>query len=263
MTNFLKLKKIKILLSVFLIFIIACYFLLQFQFVVFKVCFSSKTWAHRVNSIEKYQEAKTIFSGIETDVFFDSLNNYFDVNHPPAKSINLKLYDFLSSNKNNSEFGFWLDFKNLDSINYKASLTKLKQLTNILKLEPHSIIIESTNPQYLDVFTKKGFKTSYYLPSNVLDVEAHEITKLILHTNKLLNSESIQFISASSNHYDFMRTHFPNTKKLTWILNEPPEIRSLYTLKRSFINFRRNLSIFTDSNIEVVLFKFESKLGNR
>lgn len=69
-----------------------CYLILNFQIYVFKFFFSSKIWAHRVNSIEKYEEARDLFSGVELDLVFNDLNNSFDVNHPPAKIINLNLF---------------------------------------------------------------------------------------------------------------------------------------------------------------------------
>lgn len=263
MMNILKLKKTKILFTLFIIFTVLCYSVLEFQIDLFKICFSSKIWAHRVNSIEKYQEAKMKFSGIETDIVFESSNNYFDVNHPPAKSIGLKLQDLLNSNEKKSEFGVWLDFKNLDSTNQNTSLIKLGELMNILKIESRLILIESSSPQYLRGFTENGFKTSFYLPPNVLNLSSKDLNEFLKFTNNLLNTKSIECISSSSNHYDFMKKYFPDTRKFTWILNEPPKIRSLYTLKRSYINFRKNLSIFMDPNVEAILLPFKSKTGNR
>ena len=46
-------------------------------------------------------------------------------------------------------------------------------------------------------------------------------------------------------------------------INNPPKIKSLYTLKRSILNFKRNFIVLNDQNVEVVLFKFNAKLGNR
>jgi len=77
---------------------------------VLKLVFNEKIWIHRVNSIEKLGEVQADFYGVELDVvFLDSLNE-FDVNHPPAESINLSLFEYLSTIKENKKLHFWLDF---------------------------------------------------------------------------------------------------------------------------------------------------------
>ena len=83
-------NKSKIFVAIILI-VLLCFLIVNFQMKIFQSVYSSKVWAHRVNSIEKYQEARDIFSGIELDLMFDVASNTFDVNHPPAKSINLSL----------------------------------------------------------------------------------------------------------------------------------------------------------------------------
>lgn len=244
-------------------FLLLFYLILNFQNYIFEFFFSSKIYAHRVNSIQKYQEAKNVFSGIELDLVFNSLNNTFDVNHPPVKSINLTLFDFLNSKKEYNNFGIWLDFKNLNESNYQQSVNKLDSIIRILNINPEDVVVESMVPVYLDMFTKKGFKTSYYLPTNISNLESEDLMIHYDYINNLIASGKINYISSQVEDYTFMKDNFPSTKIITWIIDNPPIINSLYTLKLSMINFKRNFIVLNDKNVEVVLFKFKATSGNR
>ena len=263
MTFFSILKNNKPKFIIAAILLMLFYLTLNFQTYFFEVCFSSKIWAHRVNSIEKYKEASNVFSGIELDLVFNSLNNTFDVNHPPAESINLSLFDFLKSKKDYHNFGVWLDFKNLDEFNYQQSVNKLASIIKILNIKSENIIVESKEPLYLYEFSKNGFKTSYYLPYNISSLNNEDLMIQVHFINGLINSDKIDYISSDVKDYTFMKENFPNTKIITWIITNPPKIKNLYTLKRSITNFKRNFIVLNDQNVEIVLFKFNAESGNR
>ena len=263
MTLFSILKTNKKKLIVATIILLVGYLILNFQMRIFQVVYTSKVWAHRVNSIEKFEEARKIFSGIECDLVYNSSLNNFDVNHPPAKSINLTLFELLISNSNYNCCGVWLDFKNLNEINYLRSANKLDSVIKILKIDPKSIIVESSNPEFLEAFKAKGFKTSYYLPQNFSNLDGESLLNQLKFTNVLLDSNKIDFVSSDVKDYYFIKNNFPNSEMLTWIMNNPPEIKDFYTLKRSLIHFKRNFTVLNDSKVKVVLFTFKSKLGDR
>ena len=61
-----------------------------------------KVLAHRVNSLEKLEASLKHFKGVELDLVYDNETNTFDVNHPPAKSINLTFETYLSAIKENT-----------------------------------------------------------------------------------------------------------------------------------------------------------------
>lgn len=263
MTFFSTLKNNKSTLLITTILLITLYLILNFQYKIFQVLYSSKIWAHRVNSIEKFQETHGVYTGIELDLVYNSDNNKFDVNHPPAKSINLSLIDFLKTKKDYSNFGIWLDFKNLNESNYQQSANKLDSIVKVLNINPESIIIESPKPSLLESFSSKNFKTSYYLPSNINDFKKDALLKQSQLINKLTSTNKIDFISSDIKDYAFMKKSFPNSKILTWITSNPPKIKNYYSLKRSIIHFKRNYSALNDQNAEVILFRFDSKTKNR
>lgn len=253
-------KKKIVLASSLLLSFVLIYNVLNYQMNVFKYFFSSKVWAHRVNSIEKYQEAKTTFKGVELDLVFRPGKNHFDVNHPPTKSINLTLFDFLKSNKENLDFNLWLDFKNPKASNYQQSVERLVSITAALNLNVENIIVELKNPAFLEDFSKKGFKTSYYIDNkNIVGFTEEDL----IFQKKLIASSNLDFISSDVRNYFFMKEKFPNTKRLTWIIDNPPKIKNFKTLKRSAMDFARNFIVLIDNDVEVVLFSFKAKSGNR
>src|SRR5437763_1698172 len=55
----------------------------------------SKIWAHRVNSLQRFDILKNDFEGMETDVMFDPGKNEFLIYHPPFSGHVLLLQDLL------------------------------------------------------------------------------------------------------------------------------------------------------------------------
>ena len=259
--SILKTNKNKLIVSTIILLIV--YLILNFQMRIFQVIYTSKVWAHRVNSIEKFAEARNVFSGIECDLVYDSTLNRFDVNHPPAKSINLTLFELLRSNSNYNDCGVWLDFKNLNEINYLKSANKLDSIIRILNIDPKKIIVESSNPEFLEEFNANGFKTSYYLPQNFSQLNGEALLNQLKFINALLDTNKIDFVSSDVKDYYFIKNNFPKSEMLIWILNNPPKIKDFYTLKRSLIHFKRNFVILNNPKVKVVLFTFKSKLGDR
>ena len=90
-----------------------------------------KIWAHKINSIERLNETKNLFLGVELDVVYYSNENYFDVNHPPEKSTNLKLQEYFKSQKSHKDCFYWIDFKNLNESNQINSANKIDSLTKL------------------------------------------------------------------------------------------------------------------------------------
>ncbi|KIA83054.1 hypothetical protein OA84_05715 [Kaistella solincola] len=229
----------------------------------FKCIFTSKIWAHRVNSIEKFEEARKKFPGVELDLVFDSVKNNFDVNHPPANSIDLNLFDYLNSNKNYKNLGLWLDFKNLNVNNKIQSSVKLDSIVRTLSIETANIIVESNTPNFLNSFKSKGFKTSYYLPWEISSLKNEELSSELTFINNLIISRQIDYISSDVIDYKFMKEKFPYAEIITWIIDNPAPITNLYTFKVSVSSFIRNLKVLSDEDVKVVLFGFKAKAGNR
>ena len=140
---------------------------------------------------------------------------------------------------------------------------KLDSIIKVLNINSKSVIVESTKPIFLEPFLNKGFKTSYYIPQNLTNLNKENLLKQINYTHSLIDSKKINFLSSDVKDYSFLKENFPNSIILTWIMNEPPKIKNPYTLKRSVLHFKRNFSLLNDKKVKVVLFTFNAKKGNR
>ncbi|SFN33002.1 hypothetical protein [Salegentibacter flavus] len=220
--------------------------------VVLRTLFPDKIWPHRVNSIGKLQESSEIFSGMELDVVWE--NGNFDVNHPPAESIQLYLDEYIKHIPISGHYGLWVDYKNLKAPWAEKSANYLDSLFSKVNLNKDRVYIESHFPQHLNPFLNKGFKISYYLPSGLNQIRQKDSLKKVLdRINLNLKDKPGLFISAPFADYNFMLEHFPERKKLLWHLG------GLYG-PRNKLNIYRALF---DKNVEVVLLPFKSKVGDR
>lgn len=214
--------------------------------------FKEKIWAHRVNSLEKLEAAVPLFKGVELDLMFDLENNYFDVNHPPAKSIKLSLEAYLASLPNPASLKYWLDFKNLNAVNQQMALERLEKLVKRFKLKPQQIIVESSNPEFLSVFQQREYVASFYLPAGMHKMTPQKLTTTIeVIKAKLANNEGL-YISSLYKDYYIMKKYFPERKKLLWNL-----FYDIYPYRGQLYY------MLMDEKVEVMLLTFWAREGNR
>lgn len=176
--------------------------------------YTSKIWAHRVNSIERLNSIKKTFTGIELDVQY--IHGKFDVGHPPTPSIGLSLETYFKSIKNIDSYYFWLDLKNLDSKNVQQVITELNKISNVYH-NKQNLIVETSNPELIPQLEKAGYNASYYLPDIANCNEKNRINT-INKIAKNITKYHISTISQSIENYGLMKENFPNTNKLIWAL---------------------------------------------
>lgn len=218
--------------------------------------YSNKIWAHRVNSIEKLEYTQTKYAGIELDVVFDNESKTFDVNHPPAQSIDLTLEEYLSHFKADTGFGIWLDFKNLTEQNAKSALNRLLYLTEKYKLIQEKIIVESQYPEYLDWFQTAGFKTSYYLPSFLNRLSSKHLSEKLDEINLKIKTYKPTAISTNIVDYEIIAKHYPKQTKYLWSIDKT------FTT-RMFKNFIQTRKALKDPKVEVLLVRVNNNIGHR
>lgn len=226
---------------------------------------SNRMWIHRVNSMEKLKEVREEnFKGFELDVVFLKGENRFDVNHPPAKSINLSLYDYLNSLDTNDSGHFWIDFKNLTVLNSFASVSRFDSICKVLKLKKEQFIIESDKPQFLEIFQNSGYKTSYYLPTSLCNASIDELEIELNVVKSNVSKYNTDFISFDKCNYNLIKERFPDKQKLLWSFPSQQGIvwNPLHLIRMpKQIALKRQL--FEDDNVKVVLFAYRSQEGNR
>ncbi len=235
---------------------IAVFFYHKATFKIDHIGYSSKIWAHRVNSIEKLEHTQKNYAGIELDVVFFDDTKTFDVNHPPAASIELKLEKYLSHIDLNKELEIWLDFKNLNEKNAGNALNHLEHLCKKYQINKNTIIVESQNAQFLPIYKEAGFKTSYYLPTFLHKLSSKDLSEIIDEINLIIKNYSPTAISTNSVDYDIIAKHFPEQTKYLWSIDKT------FTT-RMFKNFFQTRKALKDPKVEVLLVRVNRKKGRR
>ena len=209
---------------------------------------NTKLWAHRVNSIQKLNIVLNNFDGFELDVVYDLDKNIFDVNHPPAKSINLILDNYLSSIDSINNYKLWIDFKNLNSKTKLNALNRLNFIAATHKINPINIIVESDNLTDLYEFKNAGYQISFYLPS-LHNLKSENLEQTITNINDQLKKNNNIYISSNCIDYQIMKEKFPKQKKLLWVSGKISKTSGIKTL--TIIN-----SIIKDKLVEVLLIPY-------
>ena len=263
MTTFLVRNRKRLLIG-FIFAYLVLFLIVNKQNQLFRYLYSEKVWVHRVNSVEKLTEVNNLFTGVELDVMFMNTKGIFDVNHPPAKSIDLSLFEYLSSIKDGSVGYFWLDFKNLTPVNIEPSYKRLDSIRGILNLKKEQFIIESRYPENLNTFRENGYRTSYYLPSRLYQLNTEELKAKLVDIEHRIATNKTTYISANFNHYGIMKRSFPEQNVLIWPYKYEQEwyynpITLFKNLKKVYYKYR----VLSNDKVNVVLFTYEAEKGNR
>lgn len=211
-----------------------------------------KVYAHRVNSLEKQNEALKYFDGIEFDLIYDKAGDILDVNHLPAKSIHLTFEDYINNIDANAFPFLWLDIKRMDSTISNAVYLKVNTLLESKNYPKNKVLIESRTPSGLPKFTAAGYKTSYYLKPNLYKLKEKDLAKEIHYIASVIEAQPNVGISASYNDYHIMSQYFPDKTKYLWALTSPYRIK-----------FNKARTVLKDKTVAIVLSSFKSFSGNR
>lgn len=188
----------------------------------------SKVWLHRANDIAKAQYFQYKYAGLEVDVYFvDSLNT-FVVQHDVGANSRMLLKNWFASLDNRSKLCYWIDFKNLNKDNMYASAKEMARLRRTCRLR-NWIIVESPNAECLQAFTKKKFRTSYYIPFAYPPKETHERMQIVIDViRENIKKYELNTISGYFFQYQFMKDSFPEMRKLIWYEHYDTATRNKY-----------------------------------
>jgi len=212
----------------------------------------SKIGAHRVNSIEKLSSAVKYFEIIELDLEYDDQENYLDVNHPPTTSIKLKLENYLAVIDSNQKPFLWLDVKNLTRENSERILNRLLYVFKVNNYPLERVLVESLDSNALSVFTRAGFKTSYYLPFGLCKMSDKDLRKSIADIKEVLRVQPNISISSDIQDYEILTENFPSVTKYTWTMGA--------VFGNHFIQTQKALR---DPHVNIVLVTYNAPKGNR
>ena len=205
----------------------------------------NKNWVKAVNTTYKMETIEKEISGIELDIYYDTLKNIFDVHHDPDNSIGQNFEDLLIIYKRKRlEASLWIDFKNLQLSNSSKSMKLLTALSMKYQLQ-NKILVESSHPNLLQIFSQNQFYTSYYVPSFNPYLSSNKNNKVMLDSiTLLLKKYPVNAISGYYYQMPFLHHYFPSFPILSWAPND----------KWSFVNWFYKNNINSDSTAFIVLY---------
>lgn len=209
--------------------------------------FENRLWCHRVNGIDRLNEAKKHFSGFEIDVVYQ-VEGWFDVNHPPAESIGLRLKQLIKSTLQPSKYNYWLDMKNLTVENSPTASKKLLTIAEEYNCK-ENIIVESACLSCLKEFDELGFKTAYYLPF-LHDLSEGELYDELMRIENEMKVFQPSVITQERDGYVLLKKHFPNCDILSW------DTQTEFTNASELENTQ--LFITTEKRLKVLLIRYDS-----
>ena len=202
--------------------------------------FPNKIWCHRVNSIERLKEAKQYFTGFEIDVVYEK-EGWFDVNHPPAESIGLRLKQLIKSTLQPSKYYYWLDMKNLAVNNSSIAAKQLYDISSQLQCTAN-IIVESSCIECLPYFDSLGFKTAYYLPF-LQDMNEKELAFNLNKIEKSMSQFSPSVLSQERDGFALIKKHFPNCEFISWDLQTEVTETAIFNKSKAWATGEEKLKI--------------------
>lgn len=206
---------------------------------------TNKNWIKAVNTPEKMNLITPENSGIELDIYYDTLKNIFDVHHDLYNSVGQNFEDLLIIYKRkNLQASLWIDFKNANEANVIRALENLKKLREKFNLK-NKILVESSYPNLLKPFSDNQFYTSYYTPYFNPYLATDKENKIYLDTiATLLKKYPVHALSGYYFQMPFLHQYFANFPILIWSPND----------KYSLVNKLYKGKINSDSNVFISLY---------
>lgn len=212
-----------------------------------------KIWAHRVNSIEKLESALKYYEGVELDLIYNPKTDVLDVNHTPGESVGLNFETYLKTIESNNYPYLWLDIKKLDQTNADLILSKLLHLFKSKNYPLENVLIETQQPEVLPIFEAEGFKTSYYLPTNLRLKTDSDLETSIEEIKQIIKQQPNLAISTDYRDYNILKTYFPKRNKYIWAITS-------ITGPKEYSKIRE---ILKDQSVGIVLLRYKALQGNR
>ncbi|GAA4270177.1 hypothetical protein GCM10022257_22780 [Hyunsoonleella aestuarii] len=207
--------------------------------------YTSKIYGHRVNYLNKLQQAKSSFIGVELDLVYLEDLNLFDVRHPPEASTNFYFEDYLNEIGEENDLKLWLDIKNLNSDNAENILARMDYLLKTHNRLRESILIETVFPDALSMFQKAGYTTSYYLPYLHLLSKSDQKDTLSYIKNTLKTYPELG-ISTHYMGYPILENEFPESSKYLWALGGNNIYKDIFLIRK----------LLKDQTVKIVLVSF-------
>jgi hypothetical protein len=203
-----------------------------------------RLWAHRVNTIERYNQLKDKFEGFELDMIYTGPKG-FAVLHPPDGVLGdtLRLDTFLSQVDMNKH-RIWMDTRFVDSSNIKEALDAFDRLSIRLP-HFHECILEVYYLPAAVALAANGYNVSFNVSESWL--------KNLSGNKQLLDSvtrilKDVNYVSQDAAFLPTVKQLFPRKKILTWHL-----------AINDFFNRKPLKELLEDPQVEIVLVNIKTR----
>lgn len=169
--------------------------------------FPVRFWLHRANTLEMIKKYQSKYHGWEFDLNLDAENNCIMIGH--SKPSTLTLEDLLNTFPAVRDNYFWLDCKGLRRENCQTYFKVLDRILERYQLR-RNVIIESNDPVALQPFIDRGIRTSFWVPSSMVDpVSIHKMYAG-------LKIGSAWAVSNSTEFFPFLTRYYPVGNAIAW-----------------------------------------------
>jgi hypothetical protein len=170
---------------------------------------SRRVFPHRVNSAERARELWAAGArSFEVDVRFEPESQTFGIGHDSGERSG-SLDNYLAELPAGELERVWLDVKNLGRDNCLAALRRLEMLDGKYSLKSRAIVESSTALSCFRRFSRQGWRTSHYLPTEVIlrlvaRGDSVALQKQALEVAELVAKQEISAISFDRRLYPFV-----------------------------------------------------------
>jgi hypothetical protein len=216
---------------------------------------SSRVIPHRVDGIGKLK--RIIYegsTGFEIDMIFQK--DSFQVGHDEGTLSGLNLTRYLEIANANRITKMWFDTKNLNEKNAVLFKKELDRLDILYNLKSKIILESKTKSIVFSSFSKEGYHTSYYLPTQIRDLPEHVLHETAEMLAAQLERQAVRAVSFNVSLYPFVKEYLEK-------LISPEICYHMWDLSKSFNkpDLKKSLmseSYFHDKRIKTILIPFET-----
>jgi hypothetical protein len=216
---------------------------------------------HRINHTDKLQAV--LDNGIqsfEVDLMFYEENGhaFFEVGHGINELSGLKFDQYLSKIKACDVRKMWLDIKNIREQDIDVVIAELERLDFVHAIKRRAIIESSITTTGFRRISRRGFHTSYYLPTNRIAGLLSKNDKDLLRAeanrlNEQIRGQEVEAVSFDLLLYPFVKNYLepmiPDSIVYhTWDSVRLWQFHAIDRLKRS--------DYFKDRRVKTILYKY-------
>lgn len=174
----------------------------------------SKTWAHRVNTMEEARIKSSVFEGLEIDLYYNPRTDQLLLGHDLQDTINgLNLDAWLEAVEEPAAHYYWLDMKNLNADNAARIADNINRVAEKWHITDH-VMIEQWDVSALKIIKKHSLHVILWVDN--LYESGHSEEKWRLTMQKDIDNLHPNAISGNYQMFHILTECFPEQNIHLW-----------------------------------------------